>query len=142
LLAHLPTEQFDRWLQPLPLSIVQQDRLDRMVAVLEQPLERGRALLVSGTLDTLERDALKEGRPEAYDAIYAQAVREMATAGPPLPAWADGVLGILFGRDAAHVFAEETTDADGKPKGGQFTGKPPVPTPAEQQDTIRHGKAG
>jgi hypothetical protein len=51
-------------------------------------------------------------------------------AGPPLPVWSEGVLGVFFGRDAALVY-NEGHEAE-KPKAGrEFTGKPPIPTPAD-----------
>ncbi len=137
LLAHLPPEEFDRWLQPLPLSAVQQDRLDRMMAVLEAPIDRGRALLVSGTLDTLECQALREGQPKAYEILRTWAIHDMVAGKPPLPGWSEGVLGVLFGREASHVFAEEKTDKSGKPAGQGFSGKLPAPTPSEQRDNIQ-----
>lgn len=135
---HLPKEQFDRWLQPLPLSIVQQDRVNRMIAMFVAPIDRGRALLLSGQLDTLDMQVLRDGIPDAYEILRTQAVREMAEAGPPLPQWSEAVLGVLFGRSAAHVFAEEKTDEEGKPQAGNgFAGKPPVPTPQEQRDNVQ-----
>lgn len=131
--AKMPPQIFDRWGQPLPLSIDKQERLDRLVAVLSQPLERGRALLVSGTLDTIEADALRQGWPAVYEHLKDQAIAEMAEAGPPLPVWSEGVLGILFGRDAALVYVDATHEAE-KPtaRSGQFPGKAPLPTPADQ----------
>lgn len=131
--AQMPPQIFDRWGQPLPLSIDKQERLDRLVAILAQPLERGRALLVSGTLDTIEADALRNGWPTVYDHLKDQAIAEMAEAGPPLPVWSEGVLGILFGRDAALVYVDATHEAE-KPtaRGGAFPGKAPLPTPADQ----------
>src|SRR4051812_19041633 len=69
LLKHLPKEEFDRWMQPLPLSVVQQDRLNRMMAVMMDPINRGRALLLSGTLDTLECEALHDAIPQAYEIL-------------------------------------------------------------------------
>lgn len=128
--SQLPPQIFDRWGQPLPLGIDKQERLDRLVAVLAQPLERGRALLVAGTLDTIEADALRNGWPQVFDHLKQQAIAEMAQAGPPLPTWSEGVLGILFGRDAALVYQDGTADAE-KPTATKFNGKPPLASPAD-----------
>jgi len=128
--AQLPPQIFDRWGQPLPLSIDKQERLDRLVAILRHPLERGRQLLVSGQLDTIEADALRQGWPQVYEHLKEQAIQEMAEAGPPLPTWSEGVLGILFGRDAALVYVDGTADAE-KPTSSKFNGKAPLPTPAD-----------
>lgn len=133
--AHLPVEEFDRWMQPLPLSIVQQDRLNRMMAVILAPIDRGRALLLSGTLDTLECEAIKEAHPDAYQILKDQAVREMVQSGGSLPQWSEAVLGVLFQRDAAHVFVEEKTDKEGKPLSGGAAARTPIPTPSEQMDS-------
>lgn len=128
--SQLPPQIFDRWGKPLPLGVDKQERLDRLVAILGHPLERGRALIVSGQLDTIEADALRNGWPQVYEHLKEQAIAEMAEAGPPLPTWSEGVLGILFGRDAALVYAGSTADAE-KPTTKQFQGKPPLPTPAD-----------
>lgn len=128
--SQLPPQIFDRWGQPLPLGIDKQERLDRLVAIMTTPLERGRALLVAGQLDTIEADALRQGWPNVYDHLKQQAIAEMAEAGPPLPVWSEGVLGILFGRDAALVYSDNSADAE-KPTARGFAGKPPLPTPAD-----------
>jgi len=129
--AQMPPQITDRWGQPLPLSVDKQERLDRLAAVLAQPLERGRALLVSGQLDTIEADAIRNGWPQVYDHLKEQAIAEMAEAGPPLPPWSEGVLGILFGRDAALVYTDGSADA-AKPTGNkQFNGKAPLASPAD-----------
>ncbi len=130
--ANMPPQIFDRWGQPLPLGVDKQERLDRLVAILAQPLERGRALLLSGTLDTIEADALRQGWPAVYEHLKEQAIAEMAEAGPPLPVWSEGVLGILFGRDAALVYVDGTADALKPGDTKSFNGKAPLPTPADQ----------
>lgn len=129
--SQLPPQIFDRWGQPLPLGIDKQERLDRLVAVLARPLERGRALLVSGTLDTVEADAIRNGWPQVYDHLKEQAIQEMAEAGPPLPTWSEGVLGILFGRDPALVYNDGTADAAKPTENKNFNGKAPPPAPAD-----------
>lgn len=128
--ANLPKQSFDRWGQPLPLSTVMQERMDRMVAVIVNPMERGRQLLLSGTLDTLETNALKDGCPEAYAALQIQALKEMADAGPPIADWAEKTLSVFFGRDAAMVYAQD--QEDGQPDSQKrFAGKAPPPNPAD-----------
>lgn len=131
---HLPEQPLDRWGQPLPLSSVQQDRLNRLVAVLANPYERGMALLKSGTLDTIETNALREGTPEVYARINQEARMDMIQAGPPISLWAEAVLGVLFGRDAAIVYGE--SDQAPNPRSG-FAGNPPLPTPSDM--TAEHG---
>jgi len=132
--ANAPVPAMDRWGVPLPLSPGDQDRLDRMCAVLWNPLRRGRALLTSGSLDTGECSALRQGTPEAYEQLRYQAEQEMLAAGPPLPTWADGVLGILFGRDTGAVFSDSSKPEQKQPRqgGSNYQGKPPNPTPADR----------
>lgn len=131
--ANAPVPKLDRWGMPLPLSATDQDRLDRISAVLWNPVHRGRALLISGSLDTHECDALRTGAPEAYAQLRTQAEQEMLKAGPPLPSWSDGVLGILFGRPVGSVYAKQQDQQ--KPQrssGANYPGKPPNPTPADR----------
>lgn len=128
-----PVPPLDRWGMPLPLATADQERLDRMAAVLFHPLLRGRQLLLSGMLDTEECSALRQGTPDAYEIIRSGAEQEMIKAGPPLPAWSDGVLGILFGRDAAIVYGDAQDNGAQKPQqGSNYQGKPPNPTPADR----------
>lgn len=131
--AAAPVPAMDRWGMPLPLSPSDQDRLDRMCAVLWNPLRRGRALLTSGSLDTDECSALRNGTPEAYEQLRYQAEQEMLAAGPPLPTWSDGVLGILFGRDVGVVYDTAKQDKQApQQSGSSYAGKPPNPTPADR----------
>jgi len=126
----LPAVAFDRWGTPLPLSIAKQERLDRLVAVMADPYHRGRELLLSGYLDTIEASAIRDGHPQVYQALRTQVEAELAMAGPPLPVWSEGVLGVFFGRDAALVY-NEGHEAEKPKAGGQYAGKPPLPTPAD-----------
>jgi hypothetical protein len=128
--GQLPEMMFDRWGKLLPLSIQKQERLDRLVAIMAQPFERGRELLLAGYLDTIEANAIRDGHPDVYAAMSAQLQTEMAIAGPPLPAWSESVLGVFFGRDAALIYNEGHEAL--KPTGGkEFPGKAPLPTPAD-----------
>jgi hypothetical protein len=131
--ANAPVPPIDRWGMPLPLSKTDQDRLDRMSAILWNPVHRGRALLTSGSLDTGEVTALRTACPEAYDQLRYQAEQEMLQAGPPLPVWSDGVLGVLFGRPVGTVYSDATKDKPA-PQGNpsNYPGKPPAPTPADK----------
>jgi hypothetical protein len=129
-----PTLLTDEYGEPLPLPITDQERLDRQVAVLREPFVRGRQLVTSGTLDTDEADALRLGAPDEYQGICDDASAAIINEGPPFPAWASGVLGILFGKDAAVVYGEGAKDQNitGSQQGSKFPGKPPLPTPADQ----------
>ncbi len=127
--SQLPEVAFDRWGRPLPLSIAKQERLDRLVAIMADPYHHGRELLLSGRLDIIEATALRDGHPDVYAAMRTQVEAELAMAGPPLPPWSDGVLGVFFGRDAAVVYNEG--DEAHKPEGGAAGGKAPLPTPAD-----------
>lgn len=103
---HGPALKMDKWGGPLPLSAPEQDRLDRMMAILSFPMQRGRALIVSGTLDPGEADALRTVYPEVYDALASRARADMATTAPPYAVWAEQTLGVLFGKPAAKVYGE------------------------------------
>jgi len=128
---HLPLRNVDRWGQELPLSDVEQEKLDRMAAILFEP-GRGALLLKSGRLDTIEVDALKGGRPGWYATLSQQATADMVKAGPPLPMWSEAVLGVLFGRDAALVYGKELdVNQESESKSGKFNGKPPNPLPSD-----------
>lgn len=128
-----PVPPLDSWSLPLPLSDTDQDKVDRLCAVLFDPIQRGRALLTSGTLDTDECSALRQGTPAAWQTLRDQAVKEMVEAGPPLPQWSDGVLGILFGRDACLVYGQATSKQPPPPgPTSNYQGRPPNPTPADR----------
>jgi len=130
--ASAPVPALDRWGMPLPLSATDQERLDRISAVLWNPLRRGRQLLTSGSLDTTEASALRNGTPDAYEQLRYQAEQEMLEAGPPLPRWSDGVLGILFGKEPAVVYQDASKDKPAPQGGSNYPGKPPSPTPADR----------
>jgi hypothetical protein len=130
---YAPALLSDEYGQPLPLDISDQERLDRQVAVLRAPFVRGRQLVTSGTLDTDEADALRLGAPDEYAGICQDAQDAMIAEKPPFPAWAEGVLGILFGRDAAVVYGKGDSDSKmQQPQGSKFPGQAPNPTPADR----------
>lgn len=128
LATNLPERPTDRWGAELPLSAVEQEKLDRIAAVMFDP-GRGKQLLASARLDAIEVDALKNGQPGWYEALCLAARADMIQGKPPFPRWAENVLGVLFGRDAALVYGAET-DVE-KPSRSKFDGEPPSPTPAD-----------
>jgi hypothetical protein len=128
---HAPRPGVDRWGELLPLSAVEQDRLDRMTAVLRDPLYRTKALLRSGTLSPDEVDAIATAFPEIYAELYDQTIADMIAAKPPFPSWAEGVLAVFFMRPAADVYPA----APPPPSAGQPSQVAPlVPTQAERRE--------
>jgi hypothetical protein len=98
-----PKMQLDKWGIPLPLSDVDQDRVDRLFAVLVQPLERLRVLLHCGMLMDEENDAVKTAFPEVYTVIVEETLREMMQSAPPYREWAETTIGVLFGMPPAQL---------------------------------------
>lgn len=143
LLKVAPVAAEDRWGMPLPLSENEQNRLDRLAAVMASPLVRGRLLLISGQLGPDEVEALVAGRPEAYAVLVHEATREVLEAGPPIAAWAEAQLAILFGRPAGQVFTGEKAPAEQQAAGnGGRPGGAVVPfgTPADRREVaVREG---
>lgn len=136
-----PKLQVDEWGQALPLSPQEQYDLDRLVAVLMEPVTRTRDLLVSGILNDDEVTAVATVYPAAYAAIVKAALSDMIQAQPPFALWAQSVLGILFRKPATEMYAStiNATDAIGNPKGpaGHAPGALPdsIPTPQDRRDT-------
>lgn len=126
--ANAPRQSIDKWGKPLPLSAVDQDRLDRTFAIMASPLDRGRVLLESGQLTPGEVQALKATNPDVLSALQQQAAYEMANHGPPYAAWAEAVLGYLFQKPAAQFVSDKQPDTS---KGGnqntESPGAPPTP---------------
>lgn len=134
-----PKLQLDKWGQPLPLSAVDQGRLDRLWAVMASPYDRCRALLRAGMLAPDEVQALSAAFPELYDVLKAEAEKEMITTEPPYQRWAETVLGTLFQAPAARVYADDQGQPQqppaGKPKAsGGKGGVLPVQSLATQAD--------
>ncbi len=123
--ANAPRQSIDKWGQPLPLSTVDQDRLDSAFALLVSPLERGRSLLTSGQLGPDEVSALKATNPEVLQALREQAQLEMVEHGPPFAAWAEAALSYLFEKPAAQYAAEQPEKAGGR--NAANPGAPPTP---------------
>lgn len=129
--AHAPKLQLDKWGEPLPLSAVDQDRLDRMFAVIASPYDRSLALMKSGLLAPDEVDAVQAVHPEIYSLLVDVAKRQMLEADPPYPVWAESMLSTLFGQPAAKVYggAAEIHPGDG-PKPAAKGGGAPAGIPA------------
>lgn len=103
---HGPKLENDEWGQALPLSEMEQFDLDRLVAVLTEPLSRLRDLVVSGHVNTDEVLAVKDVYPDVYQAVVDACVRDMIEAGPPFERWAQLTLGVLFLKPAPEMYAE------------------------------------
>lgn len=124
LMSSGPRMRLDKWGEPLPLSAVDQDRLDRVFAVIASPQYRTRALLRAGMLGPDEVDAVSASFPEIYGELEREAIHDLVTTPRPYAAWAEAVLGVLFGRPPAEVVQsgppgqqqQQATPPAGKPK--------------------------
>lgn len=135
-----PALEFDAWGEPLPLSAMAQDYLDRVFAVLLSPFERGEALLHSGRLCPDEVEPISVVFPEVWATLVERATDDLFEAGgPPLPAWAETSLGILFQKPASAVYNPKPQD--GASAGTAPTGKvkPPEPTQADRRELAVRG---
>lgn len=142
LMTKAPKAQLDKWGAPLPLSAVDQDRLDRVFAVIAAPYDRTRALLRAGMLAPDEVDAVSFAFPEIYGELEREALKDLVTTEPPYAGWAETVLGVLFEKPPAEVIASglggpQQQGPDKPPKGAP---KSPgnmaagMPTPADRRD--------
>lgn len=128
-----PTVKLDKWGMPLPLSDVDQDRIDRLVAVLDDPWTRARSLLRAGMLLAEETDAVKTAFPEVYTALAGQVLRDLMESPPPFREWAETTIGVLLGLPPAELLksagptpeqqaeSAATSQAPGKLPGAQGT---------------------
>lgn len=132
--AHAPKLEVDRYGQPIPLSAVDQDRLDRMFAVLAAPYDRTRALMVSGLLSPDEVDAVKATFPEVYSVLVNQATREIMESDPPWRVWAETTVGILIGMPAAQIYGGTPEKQEGPAPGPPKRGKVETQSQATQAD--------
>lgn len=143
-----PKLTMDEWGQALPLSMTEQSDLDRLVAVLMDPVSRFRDLLTSGLLNDDEVQAVAAVYPRIYAAVVNAAIQDMIDAQPPFALWAQSVLGILFQKPATEMYAStvNATDAFGNPKqqsGGAGLAPPDAtPTPTDRRDTAIRQQAG
>lgn len=123
-----PKVQLDKWGAPLPLTDVDQDRIDRLFAVLVEPLERSRRLIRSGLLIHDEADAVKTAFPEIYTVLVQELLRDMMASAPPYREWAETTIGVLFGMPPAQLLA--SAEAPEKMMAKQEAkDKKPEPTP-------------
>lgn len=126
---HAPRLQTDKWGQPLPLSTVDQARLDDIFALLVSPLERGRALLHSGRITPGEVDAISVTNPDILAALVEEARMDLIKTPAPYAPWAEAVLGYLFQKPPALFLKEGPDDGATKPTGqnAKAPGAPPTP---------------
>ena len=128
-------DNVDQYGIPTPLSDLEQFDLDRLVAIMVSPYERGRALLHAGQLAPDEVDAIAAVFPDVLAVLQDEALDDMLNAPPPYPSWVEEVLGILFQKPASTVYAVATSKGDAEmthqPK-GKFDRE--QPTQAERRD--------
>ena len=127
-----PRTAYDKWGQPLPLSSMEQDRLDRITAVLIEPMVRGTALLHSGQLIPSEVAAIKTVHPEVWADMVEAAVLDMGKARPPFSAWAEAVLSVLFEKPASDMYGPPESEEAVKARGGAVAKQPG--TPADRRE--------
>ena len=128
-----PRPAYDRWGAPLPLSPSEQARLDRITAILIEPIARGLALLHSGQLTPTEVAALKAVHPDIWADMVADTMADMVQAKPPFPAWVIATLSTLFEKPAAAVFmGEPIEEPRPNPRAGAMIR--PEGTPADRRE--------
>lgn len=99
-----PAQPLDQWGMPLPLSSMDQDKLDRIFAMLADPHGRTVALLHSGRLCPDEVEPVATVFPEVWETICQRTQDEMIANPPPYPAWSEATIGVLFQKPAASVY--------------------------------------
>lgn len=132
-----PKLQVDKWGTPFPLSATEQDRFDRLCAVIAAPAERGRALLHAGMLVPDEVMAIAFTSPIVYAGLVEEARADMIRGKPPFPSWAEASLTTLFGRPAAKVYGNQERvkmDSSGKISETKAPEAQELPTQAERRD--------
>lgn len=135
----IPKQDLDQWGNPLPLSPLSQDTLDRIFAIMAAPLERGTALLQSGQLIDDEVDAIEAVFPDVYMMMMERVRNDMLTYEPPYPAWVEAQIGILFRKPASAVYRPESTTAPPEPRIGGL--KTPQGTQADRRElSVREGR--
>lgn len=128
-----PPVSYDKWGEPLPLSDDQQDRVDRLFAVLAEPLERTHKLLRSGLLMAEEVDAVKTAFPEVYTVAVEKTLRELMASAPPYREWAETAIGVLFGMPPAQLL--QSAEAPEKQMAAaESKAKPKTKTPGNTPD--------
>lgn len=124
----VPPTQYDKWGAPLPISDVEQDRVDRLFAVLVEPMERTRALVRSGLLLEMESDAVKATFPEIYTVLVKEVLKDLTDAAPPYREWAETTVGVLFGMPPAQLLQSAEAPEKQMAK-AEAKSKKPTPTP-------------
>jgi len=134
---HAPKLPTDMWGLPLPLSHVDQDRANRLWAILVSPLHRGRALMRSGAILKDEAAALHEVYPDVWLMLDDELRAAMVSGKPPFPAWAEALIGTWFNLPPKVAFAQAQDKAkgggDGKEK-STTAGDTALPTPADRRE--------
>lgn len=133
LLDACPPLRLDRWGEPLPFSDPEQFRIDRVGAILADPINRGRSLIRSSSMGPDEVQAMATGRPEDYRFLKQEVLRDVLVAGPPLPLWVESQLAIFYQRPVSQVLTTEEPEAP-KPSPGKSGGEVPFGTPAERRE--------
>jgi hypothetical protein len=126
-----PPVPLDQWGAPLPLSAMDQDALDRLVAILRSPQERGEALIHSGQLAADERDAIMLVYPEIYATLTEHTKRDLLDNPPPWPAWVESTVETLWMKPASVVY-NPGSEKEATPPTGQV--KAPEGTPADRRE--------
>lgn len=132
---HAPKLPTDMWGLPLPLSQVDQDRANRLWAILVSPYHRGRALMRAGAILTDEAAAIHEVYPDVWLMLDDELRTAMVTGKPPFPAWAEALIGVWFALPPKVAFAQAQEKAKGG--GGQKSskaGEGALPTPADRRE--------
>lgn len=127
-----PAVQMDDWGEPIPLGAMDQDRLDRLVAILAAPYERGMALMHSGEIAPDEVDAIAAVYLDIYALITEKARQDMMSYPPPYPAWAEATLSTVFRRPASAVYAPRAASRNGQPPAGKL--RTPEGTQADRRE--------
>jgi len=131
-----PKIKTDEWGNPLPLSSVAQYDLDRLVAIMLDPLDRARDLLMSGMLNPDEVTALRAVYPTVWAALVDASYQDMIETKPPWKTWAQNVLGVLFQKPATEAYQSHENPAKPAPGGGGGPSVPgSLPTPSDRMET-------
>lgn len=136
---HAAAIELDSWGNPLPLSDGEQDSVDWMTWLLAAPLQRLDQLVRSGTITDDDAIAVQSVFPEAYASLTQSASFDLIKAGPPIEAWAECALSVLFQQPIEAVYSGQQQDAgESKP---QQSSKPSTDgaTQADRRDPSLRG---
>jgi hypothetical protein len=134
LLDAAPPLRLDRWGMPLPFDAPAQYRIDRVAAILADPINRGRSLIRAGQLGPDETAAMLAGRQADYMVLKREVLRDVIVAGPPLPQWVEAQLAIFFQRPASQLLELPQQPEAPKASGGKGPREVPFGTPAERRE--------